>query len=192
MKRTAVAIDPMSANATAVDMAARAGAASPQARRQQRLWIWLTLPPLAAVLGGIATLYLALKYPDPVIKAPVERLGKAPVVDNRAAQLAATLGLQAHLERSPEGQLRLHLSGAAHPAALELLWIHPTRSELDRGAILTLTSPADAEGAWYQGVLPEPAAARGQWLLRDMQQSWRLEVSTERTTGEFELRPVLR
>lgn len=160
-----------------------------------RLWLWLAIPPLAAVVGGIFTVYLALTHPDPIIKVPVERLGKAPVVDNRAAIQAQSLGLSALLTRSPEGQLRLRLNGASHPETLELLWIDPTRAELDRGAVLLVERSTEEAGeriTWYHGVLPEPASSHGQWLLRDSEQSWRLDAQAGQSSGEFELRPVLR
>ena len=155
------------------------------------LWIWLAIPPLAAVVGAIITIYLALAYPDPVIKAPINKLGKVMVQDQASIEMARNLGLSARFQRSAGGQIHLYLSGQSQAESLELLWLHATREEWDRGAILLPISGAAGE---YRGVLPAPPSENGQWVLRDPKADWRLEsaASHESATGEFELSAVLR
>ena len=96
------------------------------------LWIWLAIPPLAAVVGAIITIYLALAYPDPVIKAPINKLGKVMVQDQASIEMARNLGLSARFQRSAGGQIHLYLSGQSQAESLELLWLHATREEWDR------------------------------------------------------------
>lgn len=160
----------------------------------KRLWMWLAIPPVAAMIGAAITIYYALAYPDPVINASVQKLGKVMVSDASASLEAQRLNLSAQLERNSEGQVLLRLSGNDQPKELHLLWVHPTRDDLDRGAMLL---PDTSERGLYAGVLPEPPSDRGTWILHNSERSWRLEnaaalSSQDASTGHFELTPVVR
>lgn len=152
------------------------------------LWIWLTLPPLAAVIGAIFTIHLALTHPDPVIHAATEKVGKTVVRDNQAALYARELGLQAQLHRdAASGSVRLTLEGDFHGDQIYLIWVHPTRPEDDRGAILMRESEHS-----FHGILPKPPGDHGVWILRDETHSWSLEAAAPRADGDFILQPVVR
>lgn len=160
-------------------------------QKDRRLWLWLAIPPVAAMLGAAVTIYLALAYPDPVIKAPLNKLGKVMVQDQAPALEAQRLGLSARFQRHSGGQIQLQLAGDTEAESLELLWLHATREEWDRGAILL---PVKGTHGEYHGVLPTPPSEHGHWVLRDPAGSWRLEsVSPEsHASGWFDVVAVVR
>jgi len=159
-----------------------------------RPWIWLTLPPLAAVIGAIITIYLALANPDPVVRDSTHQLGKAMLADNQAAERAQQLDLHAQLEYLPiSGEIRVRLAGAVLPPVLSLVWGHPTNPGDDHEIRLSqLGVPAIVNNTHlYRGYLSAQLAARGYWLLQDLEQSWALQGASD-SLNRTSLKAVIR
>jgi hypothetical protein len=134
-------------------------------------WPWLLMAgPAIVVVAGFATAWLAVSTDDGVVADDYYKRG---LVINRQLERSsrgAALGLGAVLEVSPDGALRLRLSGmagAAAPPTVRAKLIHATRAGLDRSA--TLERGADGE---YTGrIAPLPA---GRWLVSVETDAWRL------------------
>lgn len=132
--------------------------------------MWLVIAaPLAAVLGGFATLYLAITTRDGMVVDDYYRHGKEINRVLALDQAAARLGLQAVLELdSATRSVRIVLAGSVPaPGSLELSLMHATRSGFDRQ--LTLLRTADGS---YRGVLP--ALPPGGWNVQLSADDWRL------------------
>lgn len=162
---------------------------SPPPPWYRQLWPWLImLPPAAAVLGGLATLYVAGAVP-PMVVDDYGRIGL--VTEQRVArdQRADALGLT--------GRLRIDWSGSGGlqgvglileanydvdlPGTVVLELIHPTLAERDRQTALL-----GAAGS-YRGQIDRPPG-RYYLQLSDVEQSWRLtgeltDRATELTLG---------
>lgn len=141
----------------------------------RHLWPWLAmLPPAAAVVGGLATAWLAGGPPALVVddyadiaRVTVERAAR----DRRASEL----GLSAELSLRPitgaRSRVRLALAATnpAYAAAgeLQLELIHPTREDRDQRVDLRRS------GSVYTGELDSPAG-RIYLQLSDPDDGWRL------------------
>jgi len=162
--------------------------------KSSRLWLWLALPPLAAIVGAIVTIYLALTNPDPVIRQHTEKVGKAHLADNRQAQAAQSLQLQGRLRHDRDnGEISLLLRGDSSPPVLVLSWVHPTDSMRDQQLRVSRLGGdnANANGFQYRGHLSTDLAERGYWILQDIDATWALQ-GTANSAGEVMLQPVIR
>ncbi|UCH52877.1 MAG: FixH family protein [Pseudomonadota bacterium] len=135
--------------------------------------VWLLIvPPVAAVIGGVATLTLAIRSNDGLVVDDYYRRGKEinRVLDRDRA--AASHGLRG--EASFDGErrvVRLTLearAGFTPPAQLTLELWHATRAGLDRE--LQLTRQVDGV---YAAPLWEALPA-GRWNLQLSADDWRL------------------
>jgi len=126
----------------------------------RQAWPWFLIAlPASAVFGGIATFILALQSPNALVVDDYYRKGLAINRELHRQAAARDMALNALL-RSDGRQLSLDLS-AAVPVTDErvvLQFIHVTRAELDREAILQ----RQADGL-YHAALPE--LAKGTWNL---------------------------
>jgi len=148
-------------------------------------WPWLLMaPPLAAVVGGIATLVLAVKSDDGMVAADYYKRGLAINAELSRSQRAAELGLLAEVKMTGEASgdsVWVRLSGRqALPAeaALRIRLVHPGRGGADRIALLgRVAAAADGSSAEYRGAwdaateLQVPVAWRVVLEGRD----WRLD-----------------
>jgi hypothetical protein len=148
-------------------------------------WPWLLMaPPLAAVIGGIVTIVLAVKSDDGMVAADYYKRGLAINAELSRSQRAVELGLLAEVRTGGEASgdsVWVRLSGAqALPAeaALRIRLVHPGRSGADRVALLgRVAAAADGASAEYRGawddatVLQAPVAWRVVLEGRD----WRLD-----------------
>ncbi|GAB4187264.1 MAG: FixH family protein [Wenzhouxiangellaceae bacterium] len=162
--------------------------------RSSRLWLWLTLPPLAAIAGAVVTIYLALTNPDPVIRQHTEKVGKAHLADNSQAQAALSLQLQGRLRHDRDnGEISLILQGESSPPVLVLSWVHPTDSMRDQQLrVSRLGGANDSVNTFqYRGHLSTNLAERGYWILQDIDGAWALQ-GTANSAGEVMLQPVIR
>ena len=143
----------------------------------RQLWPWLLmLMPGIALVGGVATYYLAATTNNALVVDDYYREGKA--INRQLARdaLARQLGLKATLVRGPAGEVRIDLAGNAQallPPALRLKVVHATRADQDQTFDLRLVAPG--RYASTQGMLP----IDGRWnlLLEDPAGSWRLTTS---------------
>ncbi len=138
-------------------------------------WPWFLMAlPMAAVIGGIVTIWLAARDPDSLVSDDYYKEGLAiRQVLNRDTK-AKALGISANL-RVHDGRIQADLAGrlSSLPAMLTLHLIHPTRAERD----VTLSLQAGPDGR-YAAALPAMPAGMRQIELEPSDRSWRL-------TGEW-------
>ncbi len=154
-------------------------------------WPWLlAIAPTAALVGGIATFWLAATTTDSMVVDDYYREGRAINQQLARDRQASALGLQATLSGASATErptITLTLTaqrGTDWPAQLGLRVVHATRAELDAAYLLS----HDGGGVYRAaGVLP----ADGRWLvqLEDPGRSWRLvEPLVERFDAPIRLR----
>ncbi len=138
----------------------------------RQFWPWLLIGlPASAVLGGIATLVIAVNNPDALV---VDDYYKAGLAINRVKHrqaMARDLGVTGLL-RSDGRHLVLNLGGEIGPEdqRLTLHMIHATRAELDREVVLQRS----AAGTWEADLPDLPPGPRylrlqpanGSWEIR--------------------------
>lgn len=152
-------------------------------------WPWLlAIAPLAAIVGGMVTLWLAATTSDSLVVDDYYREGRAINQQLARDRVAASLGLHAQLRFADAGmrgaaddepardatpaaiELRMQAQrGSAWPQSLQLRVVHATRAEFDRD--YTLAHVGD--GVYRaRGVVPRA----GRWLvqLEDPARTWRL------------------
>jgi hypothetical protein len=148
-------------------------------------WPWLLmLPPLAAVIGGIVTIVLAVRSDDGVVAADYYKRGLAINAELSRSERAAELGLVAEVQAGGEtagDSVYVRLRGErALPAeaVLRIRLVHPGRSGADRVARLARVAvdpegrSAEYRGAWEEAV---PLAAPVAWRVLLEGQDWRLD-----------------
>jgi hypothetical protein len=134
-------------------------------------------PPLAAVIGGLITLWIASKNPDGMVVDDYYRYGLA--INQRIVEdeQANRLDLNAALRMTPASCgaaatpcLKLHLEGNLAPLPNELtitLW-HATQSGIDQTLLLIHTMDQN-----YQAPLMR-ALTLGKWHVVLQGKDWRL------------------
>jgi len=150
-------------------------------------WPWLLmLGPMAVVLAGLFTAWLAFSYQDALVVDDYYKAGKAINQDLRRDREAARLGISCNLRyNAAQGVLSgvLHnLQQSETPATsteegaaalgrgtLQLRLIHSTLPAKD----ILLNLQADRQGN-FSAALPLLDAARWQVLIEDRQGNWRL------------------
>lgn len=135
--------------------------------------VWLViLFPAAAVMGGIATLVLAIRSDDGLVVDDYYNRGLEINRDLARDQQAETHGLVARLEREPtHHELRVTLTAGANfvwPAQLRVALIHATKPGLDQTLLLT-----QGLAGVYTSTRPVLLAA-GDWYVHIEADNWRL------------------
>lgn len=141
----------------------------------QEPWPWLLMSfPLAAVVAGFITLFLAIQTADGLVAADYYKQGLAINRQLQREQRAADLKLRVEaVADSERGLVRVHIEGSGSlPGALGLRLVHPTRAGMDQ-TISLKASP----GGWYEGRLETPQPAHWQVVLEDVGHTWRLDGS---------------
>lgn len=152
----------------------------------RQAWPWLLIaPPAAAVIGGIATITLAVRSADGVVAADYYKRGLAINDQLARTQRAQTLGIRGTLTvLGIDGgdAVRLHLE-AREPlpadAALKLRLVHPGRSGADREALLARASvAADGRSAEFSGqwLDTNPVRAAVGWGIVLEGRDWRIDA----------------
>lgn len=134
-------------------------------------WPWFLMSlPAAAVVAGLATVWIAVKSADGLVVGDYYKAGLAINQTLARDETARTLGLVATLAGDGD-TLTLHLEGrlTAYPDALNLVLAHPTRQGEDQAVTL-----AHAGNGRYRAAMP--ALADGKWSLQlaDAAGAWRL------------------
>ena len=136
-------------------------------------WPWfLMIGPVAVVLAGIFTGWIAFAQQDALVVDDYYKQGKAINQDLRRDRAAAALGLSFALRYDPAtGKLSGNLLARDQPldGAAQLRLVHSTRPELD---IRVVIEP-DSKGN-FSIDLPMLERARWQVQVEDMQRDWRL------------------
>ena len=154
-----------------------AAAASPNMKSgtpwYKHRWPWfLMIGPVAVILAGLYTGWLAFSQQDALVVDDYYKQGKAINQDLRRDQVAASLGLSLNLRYDPAaGRLNGRLLGDAgsvrSPVRVRL--IHSTRPERD----ISLEAQPDQSGA-FSIALPMLERARWQVQIENTQRDWRL------------------
>lgn len=137
-------------------------------------WPWILMAgPVAVVIAGVFTAYLAIVSNDGLVEDDYYKKGLAINQTSARDQRAAQLGLRAEL-MGDAGQLPVRLflraaGTASLPGELRLRLVHPTRAGIDQDVLLK----ADG-GGLYSGQLK--AATSGRWhvVVEDNGREWRL------------------
>ncbi|GAB4359368.1 MAG: hypothetical protein Kow0073_18280 [Immundisolibacter sp.] len=148
-------------------------------------WFWLVAaPPLAAVVGGLMTVWIAMHHADALVVDDYARIGRAFELDQSRDRRARSLGVSAALQLDrASGAFTLSVRGV--PAqALELKLLHPTDPAGDR----RLTVSPDPDGR-YSGHLEPLDATRRELEIASLQQGWRLRGVLPAGAGELQLGP---
>ena len=136
--------------------------------------VWLIIAfPLAAVIGGFATLYLAETSKDGLVVDDYYRKGKEINLVLARDQAAARAGLRGELRLDGASQrvlVDLRTERGALPPTLTLRWLHATRAGYDR----TQALERGADGR-YQTAFPE--LVPGHWYVQLEAADWRLQGS---------------
>jgi len=148
-------------------------------------WPWLLMAgPMIVVVAGFATAWLAWSTDDGVVADDYYKRGLVINKQLERSRRGEALGLGAVLEITPEGAVRLRLSGfadAAAPAMVRAKLTNATRAGVDR--VATLERRADGIYAGRMAPLPP-----GRWLVSVETDAWRLPtVESGGVVGEVRL-----
>ncbi len=148
-------------------------------------WFWLVAaPPIAAVVGGLLTVMIAVRNADTLVVDDYARIGRAFDVDQSRDRRARALGVTATLwvDRA-RGAVELTVRGV--PAqALDLKLIHPTDAAGDRRIRL---SPGADDG--YAGTLGRLDPVRRHVEISSPDQGWRLRGELPAGATQVRLAP---
>ena len=149
-------------------------------------WPWFLMAgPVAAVIGGVITVYYAVSTQDGLVTDDYYKEGLAINRQFARDEEAARLHLSASISKdASSGKILARMSGAPLPAVLHLILAHPTRMGLDRS--LQLESGGDGV---YSATLPALPDAHWRVVLEDESHSWRLAGQWSATAGELVLVP---
>lgn len=138
--------------------------------REPLVWM-LILIPLTAVIGGIATLILAVQSDDGLVADDYYWRGKQINRVLSRDQAAATKAINADLSFDfGRGVVRAELrarDGVNLPNTVHFALLHATRAGLDRVLELNRTPQGS-----YHGLLP--VLASGRWYVQIEAEDWRL------------------
>ena len=151
------------------DTAGRAGSGLPWYREP---WPWILMAgPVAAVIGGAITAYIAVTHQDGLVAEDYYKRGLAAGTTIARSERAQSLGVVGAVRLMPD-RIVVRMSAKsrefAPPAFVALTLSHPTRAGLDQSADLK------RDGDAYSAPFRLPTA--GHWLvmLEDDAKSWRL------------------
>lgn len=153
-------------------------AATPSPRPWYREpWPWLLMAgPLAVVLAGFVTVWLAVSTEDGLVADDYYKRGLAINQTIARDAAAARHGYRARVVANPAGdRVRVYLAagGGELPAAVRLRLVHPTRTGFDQSIELA------SAGGYYEGAIHPLRPGRWLLLLEDQERTWRL-------TGEWQ------
>jgi len=144
---------------------------------------WLLLSgPIAAVIAGFVTLWLAAEQPHALVVDDYSKIGLTMQRDAARDATARSLGLDAQLSIDAGGAIQLVLDGT-RPASLTLKLIHPTLKQFDQTIALHETAPGH-----YTGHVAQALNGRRYVQLIAPDGTWRLDGSIGRA-GRISLRP---
>ncbi|MDY0012886.1 MAG: FixH family protein [Rhodocyclaceae bacterium] len=134
-------------------------------------WPWFLIAlPLAAVVAGGITLWLAVKTSDGLVVDDYYKQGLAIKQTMERSDRAGVLGLEAEVVLGADGvTVKLDaLDLATLPDRLRLIMSHPTRVGLDQVVVM---EKADGK---YRGALTALSSGRWNIQLEDESRAWRL------------------
>ena len=141
-------------------------------------WPWILMAgPLAVIVAGMVTLWLAIESGDGLVADDYYKRGLAINQTLSRTQLAEQLSLGARVTLDADAhRVRVVLTGSGRlPADLRLRLVHPTRAVSDQ-----LIGLHAVEQGVYEGDLVTPIAGRRVVMLEDMTRTWRLAGEASR------------
>lgn len=139
-------------------------------------WPWiLSVGPVAVILAGAVTAWLAIKTNDGLVVDDYYKQGLEVNQVIERDRHADAMGLRATVLQGQGGNFRVLLTSAREaglPPRLKLRFLHPARGGMDREVVLE----AEGQGA-YSG-RSGSSGLGGRWLVRleDEAGSWRLSA----------------
>ena len=134
-------------------------------------WPWFLISlPAAAVIAGIATVWIAYQSADGLVVGDYYKAGLAINQTLARDDAARALALVATVQ-GEEGALMLTLTGRlpAFPDQLTLTLAHPTRQGMDQTLVLR-----HAGGGRYRALMPTMPPGKWHAQLADTASTWRL------------------
>ncbi len=151
-------------------------------------WFWLVAaPPIAAVVGGLLTVWIAVRNADSLVVDDYARIGHAFEMDQSRDRRARALGVSAtlHVDRAT-GAFELAVRGV--PAGeLQIVLLHPVTDSGDRRVTVAADANVDA-GDHYAGSFGPLDGARREVEISSAQQGWRLRGVLRPGGSELRLR----
>ena len=130
-------------------------------------WTWIVMaPPAAAVLAGIATIWIAVAGADGLVAEDYYKQGLALNKVIAREERAQALGITARIEVGA-GRIRVRLEGAAPPALFVHL-AHRTRAGYDQRLRL------ERAGDGYEAAMVPLAAGGWRAYIEDPKGEWRI------------------
>jgi hypothetical protein len=156
------------------------------ALREPMLWLIIAIP-LATVIGGLTTLWLAEQSgQSDVVPEDVQRTAQAQVVDLAPDIEAARRHLSAHVAvDANNGAVRADLVSPNADDALVIKFVHGLRAADD------VTLPMAREGDHWQASLPPMVSADWRLALEDAHGHWRLIGRLPRGSHQAQLLPAV-
>jgi hypothetical protein len=151
-------------------------------------WFWLVAaPPIAAVVGGLLTVWIAVRNADSLVVDDYARIGHTFELDQSRDRRARALGVSAtlHLDRAT-GAFELAVRGVP-PGELQIVLLHPVSASRDRRLTVTADGNVDA-GDHYAGSFGPLDGARREVEIASAQQGWRLRGVLRPGGSELRLR----
>ncbi|TEW53694.1 hypothetical protein E2R68_11085 [Psychromonas sp. RZ22] len=146
----------------------------------KQFWPWfLIILPMAAVVAGITTVFIAVDNKPDMVVDDYYKTGKAINADLSLIKKAKELGISAVVQQQ-KGELLITLDGLKDHASISLSLYHSTQSKRDK--ILMLT--ADGEGKYH---FETEKSLTGKWTLRiePFDKQWRLQKHVQFPTKEI-------
>ncbi len=150
----------------------------------RQFWPWVLLGlPLAAVLAGLATLFVAMDDPDSLVVGDYYKQGLAINRTLAREQAARRLGLTGRLRidiDSGKVMVNLRADHAVSTKAVRLKLFHATRDRHDVELVLNAVGVGQ-----YRGGLAQPLSL-GAWIVNvePEDESWRISGRTYVTTDQ--------
>ncbi len=159
--------------------------------RHPEPWL-LLMAPLAAVVAGLVTGWLAINANNSLVADDYYREGRAINQTFERERRAVQLGLSAHWEMDLlQGRARIALVAASgpfdRPERLVVRLIHATEASLDHRVVLTRTETAGWEA-------PFAAPMKGRWTIQieDEGRTWRLTANLTDPAAALDVLPAHR
>jgi hypothetical protein len=153
---------------------------SPTKLWHRQFWPWFLIAvPLSAVIGGVATLVIAITHEDALVVDDYYKQGLAInrvlARDHKATELGITALLRFELDR---GKTHLRLEADAttvkFDSPLRLQLLHSTRADLDINTTLN-----SQDHGTYLGDIPPLTAGKWHLLIEPESRAWRLTKRVE-------------
>lgn len=161
----------------------------------QQFWPWFLIAlPGSVVIAAFATLAIAIKHSDEVVRDDYYKDGLAINQQLERVQAATAMNLTAALTwQLDSGEISVELPATVAEQHLQLRWLHPLKQLQDRDIVLTRRDIGAASGGIYSGQIDPGLTGRFYLQLEntlpaataDAGSAWRLrgEITTAAMTN---------